>query len=750
MNTFYNLCKWGLGLKIAQHFFEQNIFVEDYIINKDLCFEDYYNMNKIKEIFFEIGIENALKKTIYDLCCVGLSHNLATDLDKRNITLEMVLDEQSKNKVLNKLNPYNHSLVIEAVEKYKNFKCDTNTFLLHSLIRLFNSGSVSFIEAKNSMEKIDVYPIENFYGDIEKLKNNGKINVDNDTIILKLPNIIECVNTLSSEKTKNTTLSFLQGYSYKGCCEMYDSVLNSTYQKINATLDMYHSVFELKHEEEFRKYHYDLSSTLTLLNLDTSGYFYLDTKFGIGKLGLFEKFYQDISLEDKNFLYNHNALLCMNDFYKLNLREISLRHYLSINCLEATDLEIAYAGYTSYLQSIGLEEINYNTAKILEFHVKDSPVAIQCKDDKIRYYDFSLFTDSDCYNLSLLFNQLDGYYTTRALFRNHPNLMARYDIRDEYELYSVLTKLKTRVNPTYKRDIDFIIGNVSRDEFIHNTIQFLGSTTKENLKQYIYDENGLDPVHYGIHLKIKNLNRKSEVLTGSNINYEIFLADIIDEMSQFDCICLKTFYELIKNRIKEFNQGMISLQLIDYLGYYYENGVIINKNIPNIREYLKGELLKDPSYFERKINDIGSLLIDVVSELESNYDLVMYSAYKYYSISDLKEKGISKDDIYNFIDEVYNLDNYFIYDETLLDSLKENNLISKNLGIQFYKSILHHSKKFYYSRIRKLNAFIANNKFTKLPDLYVKIAKSLVKEENDKYFRELEGYADVIEYYNKY
>lgn len=320
----------------------------------------------------------------------------------------------------------------------------------------------------------------------------------------------------------------------------------------------------------------------------------------------------------------------------------------------------------------------------------------------LRYYDI------DAIDATELFETLDlGRFenieiSTRKFVRDYPDLMEKYDIRDEYELHNLLRKLGAeKENPSlrFAKMPSIVFGEFDREQAVKELLFELAPISAEDLAEKISEEYGhrtdnilsnwlscvWDYSHQGMFsVDYREMPAAHMALLKENLKDNFcFFGDI-----------KKIYRELIPDA----DVSLISPFNLKRMGFTV-NRTYAFRNFDSAEAYFKNLLtcreIVDASGFHDRFKNIQSYG-QVLKELKRDYTIIEFEPMQYINISRLQKTGITAEQLRAFCDAVYafvDRDTYFTVESlnrwgftTELDSL--------GFGTRFYISLLREDARF--------------------------------------------------------
>ena len=172
-----------------------------------------------------------------------------------------------------------------------------------------------------------------------------------------------------------------------------------------------------------------------------------------------------------------------------------VRYFIETYCKELTSDADFMTQYHEWLNTLGLPNApDYELAERYYDNLNRYDYVIRSLNHRFRYYNSCAHDFDDLLSVLGSKQYENTEISTMKLFRDFPELMKRYDIRDEYECHNLLRKLR----PDEKYHVKFgrmpiiEIGEVNRQEQLLSILRHYGALRTEDLAE-LYDEKyGVD------------------------------------------------------------------------------------------------------------------------------------------------------------------------------------------------------------------------------------------------------------------
>lgn len=369
-------------------------------------------------------------------------------------------------------------------------------------------------------------------------------------------------------------------------------------------------------------------------------------------------------------------------------------------------------GYNELLKNnnIPFDEKIYYTESVRRTrgnHLTESMFCLWKHGERLRYYDIEGQDYKELFDILHLRNYENTEVSTLKFMNDYPEIMEKYDIRDQYELHNLLKKT---VNPNECNDISFNrqpmiqFGAFDREKAIYEIIATFAPISVEELLEYIYSEYGYDKataqaayiqpfnkyLHQGIYsIDFKQISAERIPLLKAKLTEDFYY------ISQAKGI----YADMFENAdVEEINSYTLkSMGFLVYSKYAVQN-------FPSAEAYFKHILtandIYDISVLNKKFASIYRTFYNAEMELKQAYDIFLFEKDQIITMNRLSKLGITKADIKNFCDEVAN----FVSTEYFtVHSLRGAGFVSEldNLGFDdyFYAGILAMDDRFLWQSV---------------------------------------------------
>ena len=472
------------------------------------------------------------------------------------------------------------------------------------------------------------------------------------------------------------------------------------------------------------------------LKLSPQIWYYLSVRYERGKKPLSEALEdQFLSAEDRYAIekYIHRDDLCIDGRYIPRTRS-GVEKYLLERCCRD---EMAFSDFVTLCDEfirehhLPVDEEETSSPEMLERarinRVSRMPNVLWKQNQRLRYYNI----DGEDFSELLETIDLSRFHnieiSTRKLMSDFPEVMQRYDIRDEYELHNLLKKIHAeKENPTlvFGRMPGLVFGMFSRDEAVKEIMFALAPVSQDDLIEMINLEYGVreDTV------RSNWLGCISEYLHQGM--YSIEYQDMpSDQMETMKAVLTDVYYsfdevkELYLRHVENPDLSLLSSYNLKRMGFNVGTSYIIRQTTTAeeyFRHLLTGEDRIDITADCRRFNGLTTFS-SCLAEQRHDLNMLEYEPYKYVNIRMLERSGFGKERLRAYSDRVWEFIQNHPDSSAILAShngqgqyftvvsLKNAGFTDEldllGFGDLFFASILREDGRFSWQRIGKMTVF---------------------------------------------
>lgn len=542
------------------------------------------------------------------------------------------------------------------------------------------------------------------------------------------PSFYEVLDAVEAEleKDEHEIISRkFSGLTLEAIGEIFDVSRERIRQKLSKALRKVKTIHACKNglkifDEDYYAYlysNYEISKEcwFDFIGISQSTYTYLRECYKRGSQNLedvLEDTSVDISLKFKIRDYLNRNKIIVDGVMMDATRAVLENFIISRYCKDDTPYEEFFELFNGVLQAndIPYNKDIYYTEEIIRSRynrIAESRVCLWKQGRMLRYYDLdgSDFTELlDTINLDSFENT---EVSTLKFIKKYPELMQKYDIRDQYELHNLLKKT---VNEGAYHNIDFhrqpviTFGEFDREKAIEEILFAFAPISQEELAEYIHDEYGYDKAtiiasylvpfskyyHNGMYsVDFKNIPDDRKAL----------FADALTEDFYFTEDVKKLYAKMFPGADLE----EVNAYSLKSMGFVVLSNYVVQHHATAV-DFFKYVLTKDDVFSTRgELKRYNSITIysQIFAELKRSYDILAFDKDEYINFRRLEKLGFTKEDIHSFCEEVCEAveeETYFTM-RSLRNAGFTFDLDALGFDDWFFSNILAVNEKFSYQRV---------------------------------------------------
>lgn len=538
-----------------------------------------------------------------------------------------------------------------------------------------------------------------------ELESEGYIIEREDCYARKFMSITDYVRDMENERTRDILLERLNGVSLQETGEEFGLTRERVRQICVKALQKCPRLEEDRYRSIFDTYLFSEQDFCRIFETSPMAYRYLEMVSSVKSL---DKQSLEMALLDNNISESIKERIRKNaerecviaNGVKLPRERAALfTHVVKTACKEKTpfsDLEIYYK---IFLEEHGLDQITklQIDSRTYMNKIAASDYVLWNWNYSLRYYDISA-RDYDALVSTLQVKQfMNLEISSLKLFRDNPELMAEYDIRDEYELHNLLKKIWDRYGDCqveFSKMPTMRIGTPDRDQQVMNLLTQYAPISPADLCQ-IYEEKygAKSAVAHGTYFKVieKYFCDGFYVIDSLPLPPEqyLYMSNILVE----DFYMLTEVQRLFSREFPEADINLLNAYNLQELGYYVYSAYIVRKTCGNAAEYFRSLLLTDDivdtNNFPEGILGLYSFTAALYSARHER-KIVEYAPRQYINIRRLEQRGVTAEALNDYCTQVerfVDADQYFTITSIRQDGFTHE-LDELYFDEWFYSSIL--------------------------------------------------------------
>lgn len=532
---------------------------------------------------------------------------------------------------------------------------NTSNILYLFIKKITKEESKSIVFIKNYLIQKTNYNIDNFMDDINKLKNENKLEISMNGISIKMISIMDYINNLTDEKRKEIMLMRINGDTLEKIGSKEGITRERIRQITMKFLASLPDVRESKYKNIYEKYNFTENEFCKIFNEANTTYNYLKIAYDSGNMDIVEGLETiDYNEQQKNVirqmrniinLYGKNCVASRTEIIKV------LSEKFAIEGMTFDALRDLYNNFIKEHSNIGLDIIDERS---IEGILGRQDNIIFDYGRKFRYFNSSLIDKTLLQRLKNEFDLEDGYYSTLVIFNNNLELMNELNILTEYELHNFLKRnqhhfLKIKLD----RMPNFSIGGVDKYSFTLSKINELGPISINDFIEFMEKNYGHKSNTFLSYLMVDF----KEYINGNFIDSDVI--EIKDELIlELQKIFTEPIYTLnLVREILKKNEFLNTDEIITKgnmykIGYKIRSSYILRKDYDSVEDYFI-ELSKAVDFIPDNNILESSTYNASIKKVEKNYDIISISDKEFITYKKLHELGITKEIINKFCTDVF-------------------------------------------------------------------------------------------------
>ena len=383
-----------------------------------------------------------------------------------------------------------------------------------------------------------------------------------------------------------------------------------------------------------------------------------------------------------------------------------VKHYIRTYCNATTAYKDFESGYHQWLVSLELgDTANLKIiSRSYQNKLNKCDYVLWKHGGMLRYYNMAEYDFEDLLSTLDLEQYTNTELSTLKLFRDYPDLMEQYEIRDEYELHNLLSNIwpPDKTNVKFKKMPTIEIGVSSHEDQALSVLLQYSPIQADDLAERYEEEYGVKAATArGSYFKSLDRYFYKGVYS---VDYaalpEIQLQHMKKVLTQ-DFYTIQDAKRLYQREFPNSDAAMLNPYTLKTLGFHVYPGYagyIVKNTYSGATAYfnaiLTGEDLVDMHCYPTAIRSNANYDSEL-RRLRQNYEIVEFAPLQYIHIRRLNEAGIQKADLEEYCNSVaafYEKGAYFTVSSMIQDGF-EHRLDGYGFEEWFYSSLLFEDRK---------------------------------------------------------
>ena len=631
----------------------------------------------------------------------------------------------SVNSIVGKINEYletNDERIIAYCYGDTSFLY-TDSEIVNQILNLYKQNyfvGLSFNDFKEKLNLLEGIEETRLKSIIGKLISNGELEyVDYRCYrrYIKFKDYLKKTNAVD-ERNRNLILKRLHGETLENIGKEYDltrervrQIVKKNFEKIRnyCNAKVGYACFDEDYYELFYStYEFDKTDAEKWFGIGQDVFCYMemrDIKQGKTELSnALEDARLDagLKLKIKNYL-NRNRILLDGIWIEKKRSELE-KYVLSKYCRDDVSFDEFVKLYNNFLEKekIQYDEKIYYTDDILKSrknHLSESRFVLWKQNEQIRYYDIDARDYTELLNVLNLNDYENIEISTLKFIDDYPEVMLKYDIRDQYELHNLLRKIIPENNyHSFKcgRNPMIAFGQFDRTEAMLELIMNNAPIEYNDFLELVRKEYGFELgaipwkdfseyYHQGVYrVDYKAMSAENKAILKENLTEDFYY---IDEIKEIYASCIPNA------DLSEINPYNLKLMGFIVLSRYAV------QNHPSLDAYFNHLLTKediiDLTSYRKRYTYVQAFSANLHS-LKNKQIVFEFEPNQIINIRKLEAGGVTTDSIKAFCDNVYDFveDNTFFNISSLRNLGFEDEFYELGFSDWFYANILAEDERF--------------------------------------------------------
>lgn len=577
-----------------------------------------------------------------------------------------------------------------------------------------------------------------------ELEDKGRIYEEDGGYIRHYPSVMEFVENISDERKKSIVKCRLSGKTQEETGAEFGLTKERVRQICNKAFENAPMFAEDLYRDLYTKYDLNTESLDRIFHLSTYTAKYLEIRYssrGKNRLPLKEMLEDDsLSPNIKRAVeaYVYQDYLNVGTIRIQKTRPELFRYVVKTYCKNKTDYSEVVKLYHVFLEEHGLagnEKLMINS-RTYENKIAKCDYALWIWPRSIRYYNIPERNYEEFLSEINLAQYQDKEISTLKIFREHPDLMDEYDIRDEFELHNLLNKIWPQFG-NFK--VDFCkmptirLGNYNIDDQVLDLLLQCAPIPASDFAKEYENEYGvkaataagnclhcIDPYLVG---GIYTIDQESLPLDKHN-----HMKEVLSE----EFYTLADIQRLYQREFPRDNRRLNTYN-IKTLGFIINSSYAISNTYSNAAVYFRHILtctaVVDAGDFPQAILSLPAYLSELL-DLKKQREIIEFSPKQYINIRRLEQAGTTKEMLKGYCQKVCHFverNTYFTVTSIRQDGFTHE-LDELCFDEWFYSSLLAEDHDhFSYRRMGGNRLFFSGNK-----DVHLSVFLEWILEKEDR------------------
>jgi len=493
------------------------------------------------------------------------------------------------------------------------------------------------------------------------LEQEGAVRYSAERIVRCFPRFREYVEGLADEKIKGMLRARLSGVTMEEIGAAYGNI---TRERVRQLLERQAKRIreaglrfaEDRYAAAFGGYAFSLEDFMMAFGEEAEVYYYLEMMAPSARIHRkpLEALLEDESLSPalrrqvERVVYKDYAAV---DGVRVRRERMAMiYHFVRRHCRETTGMDEFCRAYHGWLEEKGLmsEELMIAEPRTYENRFGAADYVLWMPGRQFRYYEMAGQDFGELLETLNIAQYENVELSALKLFRDHEELMAQYDIRDEYELHNLLKKIYLRMNDSsvdFARNPTMRIGEADRETQMLDFLLQYAPVTAEELGRRYEEEYGVKAATV-LSIYIKNFSDfyfdGVFSVDADNLPQDQF--DAMRRLLDRDFYMVSAVRALYKRTFPEADPSAINPYTLKTLGFRVYTGYVVRATWASAVDYFHHQLtdedVVDGRSFECSVFSIQAYSGEM-NRLRHIREIVEFAPRQYINMRRLNEMGIT-------------------------------------------------------------------------------------------------------------
>lgn len=473
----------------------------------------------------------------------------------------------------------------------------------------------------------------------------------------------------------------------------------------------------------FTTYAFEREFYFDYLDAPMNIWYYLNLRYARGKTDTSEALEDEtLSVATRRAIdkYIHRDYIQVDGNYILMQRAAIEDVVAEKYCKDEVTLEAFFGYYEKFILENGITDERLQMTKSVKAsrsnRLAESNKILWKQNRRLRYYDIDGRDFTELLETLNLGRYENIEFSTRKFLIDYPDLMKRYDLRDEYEVHNLLKKIHAeKENPqmVFGRMPNLRFGVFDRDSAVKEVLFAMAPVNQDDLAEMISLEYGTREDT----IKANWLTCISEYYHQGM--YSVEYEDIPeDHMQKLKAVLTDDFYfmtelrKIYRNLIDNADLSLLSTYNLKKMGFLVGSTYVI-QHYPTAEAYFDHLLTSDDVVDVAPISKRYTGLTaysGYLARIKHDMRIIEFEPYQYINIRRLEKLGFTKEKLREYGSQVWSYlvdDGYFTIQSIRNDGFSSE-LDGLGFGDLFYASILKEDERFSWQKVG--NAVVFNPK----------------------------------------